>query len=208
MRRNREIGSLRKGLAFNNDYKSWMFNNHFFNQAILSPKFTNEAIDQTNKLFNELESYWSKLFLKKEIIKEHKNKLNYSEWSYHYTNDIIIKLLTGKRSYSMAAYFDALSDEKTDYPKDSVKLFLAFRKLVTVGYALFAVVPSFIRYNFPFVRKITDEVLQDLDYINQTLDAMIKSRRQEIEHTPLNEPLSHDMLTSMIIKNTIREIFD
>ncbi|PKK61587.1 hypothetical protein RhiirC2_791601 [Rhizophagus irregularis] len=174
----------------------------FFNQAILSPKFTNEAIDQTNKLFNELESYWSNLFLKKEIIKEHKNKLNYSEWSYHYTNDIIIKLLTGKRSYSMAAYFDTLSDEKTDYPKDSVKLFLAFRKLVTVGYALFAVVSSFIRYNFPFVRKITD-VLQDLDYINQTLDAMIKSRRQEIEHTPLNEPLSHDMLTSMIIKNTL-----
>jgi hypothetical protein len=37
------------------------------------------------------------------------------------------------------------------------------------------------------------------------LDELIKNRRQEIEHTPLNESLSYDMLTSMIIKNTIRD---
>ncbi|PKC08687.1 cytochrome P450 [Rhizophagus irregularis] len=104
-----ELGLQGKGLSLNNDYKSWMFNHHFFNQAILSPRFTTEAIDQTNKLFNELEIYW------------------------------------------------------------------------------------------------TDEVLKSMEFINQRLDAIIKSRREEIKKTPLDEPLPHDMLTSMIIKNTLRD---
>ncbi|PKY56552.1 cytochrome P450 [Rhizophagus irregularis] len=171
--------------------------------AILSPKFTNEAIEQTNELFNELGSYLGKLFLKEEIIKENKNKLDFSEWFHHYTIDIVIMLLTGKRSYSMAAYFDTLSDEKIDYPsarvEDSVKLFRAFRKSV-MGYSTFLVVPPFIRHYVPFFNT-----LQTLDFVKQTLNAMIKNRRQEIENTPLNEPLQHDMLTLMIIKNTLRD---
>ncbi|PKC75548.1 cytochrome P450 [Rhizophagus irregularis] len=139
------------------------------------------TIDQTNKLFNELEIYWSKLFLKEEIIKENRNKLNFSEWFYHYTNDIVINLLTGKRSYSMAAYFDTLSNEKSDHQSarviNSVKLFQA----------------------------LPNDVLQGMEFINQKLNAIIKSRRQEIEEKPLDEPLPHDMLTSMIIKNTLRD---
>ncbi|EXX58608.1 sterol 14-demethylase [Rhizophagus irregularis DAOM 197198w] len=203
-----ELGLQGKGLSLNNDYKSWTFNHHFFNQAILSPKFTNEAIDQTNKLFNELEIYWSKLFLKEEIIKENKNKLDFSEWFCHYTNDIIFKLLTGKRSYSMAAYFDTLSDEKTEYEpervKASVKLTQALRKLL-MEYTLFFVIPPFIRHYVPCFKNKADEVLKSMEFINQRLDAIIKSRREEIKKTPLDEPLPHDMLTSMIIKNTLRD---
>jgi hypothetical protein len=36
-------------------------------------------------------------------------------------NDIIIRLLTGEKSYSMAAYSDTLSDEKSDLPSATVK---------------------------------------------------------------------------------------
>jgi hypothetical protein len=36
--------------------------------------------------------------------------------------------------------------------------------------------------------------------------SIIRRRRREIENTPLNKPLSHDMLTSMIIKNTLRDV--
>ncbi|EXX58609.1 sterol 14-demethylase [Rhizophagus irregularis DAOM 197198w] len=203
-----ELGLQGKGLSLNNDYKSWMFNHHFFNQAILSPRFTTEAIDQTNKLFNELEIYWSKLFLKEEIIKENKNKLDFSEWFCHYTNDIIFKLLTGKRSYSMAAYFDTLNDEKYEGQsarfKDSVKLTQGLRKLF-VEYTIFFVIPPFIRHYVPFFKNKADEVLKSMEFINQRLNAIIKSRREEIEKTPLDEPLPHDMLTSMIIKNTLRD---
>ncbi|GES74997.1 cytochrome P450 [Rhizophagus clarus] len=177
-----ELGIEGKGIVVNNNYKSWVFNRHFISQAILSPKFTDEAIDQTNKLFNELENYWNKLFLKEEIIKENKNILDFHEWFNHYTNDMIIKLLTGERSYSMAAYFDTLSDEKSDHPPekivDSVKLFQA----------------------------LSDDTLLSLKFFNEKLDTMTKKRRQEIKETPLDEPLPHDMLTSMIIKNTFRDV--
>ncbi|EXX75287.1 cytochrome P450 [Rhizophagus irregularis DAOM 181602=DAOM 197198] len=45
-----------------------------------------------------------------------------------------------------------------------------------------------------------------MEFINKKLDAIIKKRRQEIEDTPLNEHLPHDILTSMIIKNTLRDV--
>ncbi|PKC09711.1 hypothetical protein RhiirA5_415300 [Rhizophagus irregularis] len=63
-----EFGTEGKGILFNNNFRSWIFNRQFFSQAILSPKFTDEAIDWTNKLFDELESYWDKLFLKEELV--------------------------------------------------------------------------------------------------------------------------------------------
>ncbi|RGB33683.1 cytochrome P450, partial [Rhizophagus diaphanus] len=56
-----ELGVSGKGILINNNFKSWKYNRQFFAQAILSPKFTNEAIDWTNKLFNELEAYFDTL---------------------------------------------------------------------------------------------------------------------------------------------------
>ncbi|PKY55151.1 hypothetical protein RhiirA4_474431 [Rhizophagus irregularis] len=71
----------------------------------------------------------------------------------HCTIDMV--MLTGKRSYSMTAYFNTISDEKSDH--QSARQMIYF-----------------------------------------------KTRRKEIEDT-LNESLPHDMLTSMIIKNTFRD---
>jgi hypothetical protein len=204
----KDLGIGGKGMTCNNNFKTWIFNRHFFNQAIFSPKFTNEVIDWTNEHFNELESYWDKLYFKEEIIKENRNKLDFIKWFDHYTNDMIIKLLTGERSYSMAAYFHTLSDEKSDHPpaifNDSVKLFQAFHKL-HVGCFFFSIISPFLRRYVPFLKSIADDILQNVDFINQKLDAIIKRRRQEIEDTPSNKPLSHDILTSMIIKNTFHD---
>ncbi|GBB92031.1 hypothetical protein RclHR1_19550003 [Rhizophagus clarus] len=203
-----EIGIKGKGILFNCNYKSWIFNRHFTSQAILSPKFTDEAIDQINKHFNELESYWNKLFLKEEIIKENKNIVDFREWSKRYTDDMIIKLLTGKRSYSMATYFGTLSDERSDHPateiKDSVKLFQELCKLFLEYPSIFIITP--LRYCSPFFKNKANDVLQNIRFFNQKLDAIIKIRRQEINDTPLGKPLPHDMLTSMIIKNTFRDV--
>jgi len=41
----KELGVGEKGTLLNNDLKSLKNNRQFFTQAILSPKFTNEAID-------------------------------------------------------------------------------------------------------------------------------------------------------------------
>jgi hypothetical protein len=65
-----ELGIKDKGISLNNNFKLWILNHHFFNQAILSPKFTNEVIDWTNKFFNELERYWISYFLKKKLSKK------------------------------------------------------------------------------------------------------------------------------------------
>ena len=90
-----EVGMMGKGIILNHNLKSWRYNRQFFTQAILAPKFTQEAIDWTNKLFNELEGYWNKLYLKEEFIKENKNILDFSAWLNRYTNDMIIALITG-----------------------------------------------------------------------------------------------------------------
>ncbi|PKC09703.1 cytochrome P450 [Rhizophagus irregularis] len=204
-----ELGVGGKGLLLNNDFKSWRHNRNFFSQAILSPKFTKEAIDWTNDLFIELESYWNKLIFKEEIIKENKNILNIAQWFNQYTNDMIIKLLTGERSYSMAAYYDTLSDEKSDHPSaivdDSVKLVHALRKHL-LGFSMFYFVSPFLRHYVPFFKNKADDIIQNKKFINQKLDAIIKRRRQVIENTPLDEPLSNDMLTSVIIANTPRDV--
>jgi hypothetical protein len=107
-----ELGILGKGIGLNQDYQSWRYNRHFFTQAILSPKFAQEATHWTSELFNELESYWDKLYLKEETTKENKKKLDFSTWFNQFTNDMIFKLLTGERSYTMAAYFNTLSDNE------------------------------------------------------------------------------------------------
>jgi deoxycytidylate deaminase len=202
-----EIGG--KGITLNNNFKAWALGHHFFNQTILSPKFTNETIDWTNKLFNELEIYWDKLYLKEEIIKANENKLNFSEWFNRYTNDMIITLLTGEISYSMATYFNTLSDEKSDLPsavvENHVEFFKALRKFF-MGQALFFIIPPFLRH-VPYFKNIVDDAIQSMRIVNQRLDAIIKGRRQEIEDIPFNKLLPHDMLTSMIIKNTIRDIY-
>jgi hypothetical protein len=203
-----ELGINGKGVAINNNFKLWSFNRHFYNQAILSPKFTNEAIYWTNKLFNELESYWDKLFLKEEIIQENRNKLDFSEWFNYYSHDMMITLLTGTKSYSMADYCDILSDEKSVLPSivdDSVEFVKALRKQF-VGYSVFFIIPAFLRHNVPFFKKMADNVLDNLKYVEQRLNAIVKRRRQEIKDTPLDKPLPHDMLTSMIIKNTLRDV--
>ncbi|PKC04460.1 cytochrome P450 [Rhizophagus irregularis] len=199
---------LEWGLSLNDNFKTWMFNRHFFNQTILSPKFADEAIDCINKLFNELENYWDRLFLKEEFIKENKNKLDFSKWFNHYTNDMIISLLTGAKSYTMAAYFDTFSDEKSHFPSaiinDSVKFVQALNNLL-IGYLIFFIVSPLLRNYVPYFKNKADDLLRNKDFIDQKLNAMIKRRRKEIGDIPLDEPLPHDMLTSMIIKNTLRD---
>ncbi|GBC01274.1 hypothetical protein RclHR1_04120004 [Rhizophagus clarus] len=204
-----ELGIGGKGLVLNNNFVSWKFNRQFFTQAILLPKFTNEAIDWTNKLFDELESYWNKLYLKEEIGKDRLDMLDFAIWFRHFTNDMIIKLLTGERSYSMAAYFNTLGDEKAEYPTaiidDSVKLVKAFHKQL-LGFLFFLFVPSFLRHYVPFFKDKANDLIQNTKFINQRMDEIIERRRQEIENTSLDKPLPNDMLTSVITANTPRSV--
>jgi len=74
-----------------------------------------------------------------------------------------------------------------------------------LGFAMFFFVSPFLRHYAPFFKNKADDLLQNMKFINQRLDAIIKRRRQEIENTPLDKPLPNDMLTSVIIANTSRD---
>ncbi|GBC05471.1 hypothetical protein RclHR1_06240007 [Rhizophagus clarus] len=202
-----ELGILGKGLLFNQELKSWKYNRHFFTQAILSPKFANEAVHLINIIFNELEGYWDKLYLKEG---NNKNKMDISTWFNQFTNDMIFVILTGERSYTMAGYFNEISEnEKAERPSalidDTVKFVRAIRNLFK-GTLMFQFVSPFLRHYFPYFKNKSDEFIQSLDFINQRLDSIIKRRRQKIENTPLDKPLSNDLLTTIIIADTPRDL--
>ncbi|GES76004.1 cytochrome P450 [Rhizophagus clarus] len=203
-----DLGITGKGIVVNQHYKSWRYNRQFFTQAFLNPKFNHKAIEWINRLFDELESYWNKLYLKEEIIKENKNILDFFPWLNQFTNDMIIELITGERSYSMASLFNTLSDEKAEHhlaiTEDSVKLVCAIRKYNT-RLPWFELVPPFLRHYVPYFKNISDDTINNVKYLHKRLDAIIKRRRQEIENTPLDEPLQSDMLTSVITASTSRD---
>ncbi|CAB5212027.1 unnamed protein product [Rhizophagus irregularis] len=205
-----ELGALGKGILLNQDYKSWSFNRNFFTQAILSPRFVNEAPNLVNELFNELESYWDRLYLKENAIKENRNKLDISVWFNLFTNDMIFALLTGERFYTMAGYFNELSDdEKAERHSalidETVKFVNAIHKHF-LGLLMFQFVSPFLRHYFPYFKKKSDDILQNLKFLNQRMDEIIKKRKQEIEDTPLDKPLPSDFLTSVIVANTPRDV--
>ncbi|RGB29067.1 cytochrome P450 [Rhizophagus diaphanus] len=166
------------------------------------------AINWTNKLFNELENYWDKLYIniKERNIKEN----NISTWFNLFTNDMIIALLTGEKSFTMAGYFNEISDdEKAERPSalidETVKFVRAIRKYV-LGLLMFQFVSPFLRHYFPYFKNKSDDYIQNIKFINQRMDTIIKRRRQEIENTPLDKPLPNDMLTSIITVNTLRNV--
>jgi len=204
-----EVGLMGKGIILNHNLKSWRYNRQFFTQAILSPKFSQEAIDMTNKLFVELESYWNKLYIKEEAVKENKNVLDFASWLHRFTNDMIIALTTGERSYTMAGYFNVQGDEKTDHPpaivEDSENFVQAFRKQI-LNVLMFIFVNPFIRHHVPFIKSKSEDAVKNVRLLYNKIDSIIKRRKEEIENTPLDEPLRHDMLTSVITANTPRDI--
>ncbi|GES89993.1 cytochrome P450 [Rhizophagus clarus] len=175
--------------------------------TILSPKFANEAVHLINIIFNELEGYWDKLYFKEG---NNKNKMDISTWFNQFTNDMIFVILTGERSYTMAGYFNEISEnEKAERPSalidDTVKFVRAIRNLFK-GTLMFQFVSPFLRHYFPYFKNKSDEFIQSLDFINQRLDSIIKRRRQKIENTPLDKPLSNDLLTTIIIADTPRDL--
>ncbi|KAF0493589.1 cytochrome P450 [Gigaspora margarita] len=196
------------GLTNINDFKSWKFNRQFFTRAILSPNFNNEAIKWSYLLFEELEGYWKSLGLANSDGEEWTFETDYSKWIHRFTHEMIVVSLTGERSYSMGSYYNTLSPIKAPYPdaliEDSDRFVKGMNQLI-VGSALFAFLNPFVRRYVPFIRGKANEVLKHRDLIFEKLDKIIKKRRQEIE-VMQNEDLKNDMLTSLIIANTERDV--
>ncbi|KAF0430582.1 cytochrome P450 [Gigaspora margarita] len=197
-----------KGLATSDDFKSWKFNRQFVTRAILSPSFNNEAIKWTKLLFEELEGYWKSLGSANSDDKKWTLETDFSKWIHRFTNDMIVISTTGERSYSIRSYYNTLSPIKTSYPdaliEDSDRFVKGINQVVA-GIAFFAFLGPFVRHYIPFFRGKAKEILNHRDFLYERLDKIIKKRRQEIEVMP-NKDLKNDMLTSLIIVNTERDV--
>jgi hypothetical protein len=101
-----ELGINGSGLVNNNDYKSWKYNRQFFTQSILTPSFNHQAIEWTNELWEEMESYWNNLGENRE--------LDLIKWMRRFTNEIIFRISTGVKNNVVASYYCTLIPENND----------------------------------------------------------------------------------------------
>ncbi|GBB96101.1 hypothetical protein RclHR1_26820001 [Rhizophagus clarus] len=195
-----ELGG--KGLTFNNDHKSWKYNRQFFSQALMTPSFNHLAVEWTNELWNEMESYWNNLGEDYE--------LDLIKWMRRFTNEIIFKVATGTKNNAIASYHDMLINNSLN-EKEKEKLiesknFIESIETYVEGIFYFFAFNKFTRNYFPLIRGKVKKLLKNKDYLFDRLYTLIKERRIEIENTPLDQPLSHDMLTTFITANTPRDI--
>ncbi|RIB12755.1 cytochrome P450 [Gigaspora rosea] len=204
----KELNVLNKGLLFNNDLKNWRFNHQFFTQAILTPSFKNDAVLWSCKLFEELENYW-KSIANNISSDEHECTLevDFSQWFHRFSYDMIVTLITGERSYSMASYYNSISTNKVQLPNELIKNSNKFINEIrnhALGVTIFMSISSFMRYYNPFIKKKATSLLKNRDNLFKRLDDIIKRRRKEIEESPNNIKLRNDMLTYLITANTHR----
>ncbi|GBB86620.1 hypothetical protein RclHR1_01300005 [Rhizophagus clarus] len=189
------------GILANYNYNSWKYNRTFFSQAILAPSFANETLNQGHQLFYEMENFWKKI--------GYDTPTDYSTWMQCFTNDMIMVLTTGNRLYSLPSYFNRISEKKSNVSPASIEdseAFIKSLRMFIIGNAFFITVPAIIRHYLPYFRQHQNKLFKNRDYLYNKLDQIIKTRRKEIEETPLDVPLRHDMLTSFITANTPRDI--
>ncbi|CAG8746706.1 14685_t:CDS:2 [Cetraspora pellucida] len=201
-----EYGISAVGVGHNNNPKSWKFHRQFFTQSMLTPSFSHQAVEWTNELWKEMESYWNKL--------DESDELDITKWMHRFTNEIIFKIATGVKNNAVAAYHHIVvvpesikslnenEQEKLKYSENFVQSIQTY--MGGIGY--FFVFNKFIRNNFPFIRGKVKSLLKNKDDLFDKISKIIKERRTEIENTPLDQPLRHDLLTSHITANTPRDI--
>jgi hypothetical protein len=196
-----EYGLHESSMAFNNELKSWKYNRQFFNQALMTPSFNNQAVEWANELWEILESHWDNIGENKE--------LDLIKWMRRFATDITFKIATGVKNDSLTSYYNTFvpnidpliikESEDSENLIRSVEIFLG-------GVSYYIIYNRFMRHYFPFVREEGNNLLKNRDYLFNRLQNVVKERRIEIENTPLDQPLGHDMLTSCMTANTPREI--
>ncbi|CAG8676559.1 17675_t:CDS:1, partial [Racocetra fulgida] len=137
-----------------------------------------------------------------------------TKWMHRFTNEIIFKIATGVKNNAVAAYYHTIvvpESIKSLNENDQEKLkdaedFVQSVEIYMRGIAYFFVFNKFIRNNFPFIREKIKSLLKNKEKFFGKIRKIISDRRIEIENTPLDQPLRHDLLTSHITANTPRDI--
>ncbi|CAB4413102.1 unnamed protein product [Rhizophagus irregularis] len=193
------------GIISNEVYESWKYNRQLFTQSMSTSNFNNQAIEWTIELWEQMESYWNNLGEDYE--------LNLTKWMRRFTNDIILRIATGTKNDSVLSYYNTLikNDNRNINEKEKKKIeesesFIRSIEIFVEGMVVFFVFNKFIRRYVPFISGNVNRLLKNRDYLYDKIFNIIKKRRIEIDNTPLDQPLRHDMLTSHMIINTSRHL--
>jgi hypothetical protein len=200
----KEYGLGGTGIVNNNNINSWKYNRQFFTQAMMIPSFNHQAIEWTNELWLEMESYWNNLGEDYE--------LDLLKCMHRFTNEMIFRISTGVKSNGIYSYYHTLiPEDKTLRKEEKEKIkesenFIQSLEMLFRGSVYFFIFNRFMRHYIPFISGKVKSLLKNRDNYFDKLYDIIKKRRNEIDNTPLDQPLSHDMLTSFITANTPRDI--
>ncbi|CAB4403745.1 unnamed protein product [Rhizophagus irregularis] len=151
---------------------------------MMSPSFNYQALKWTNELWNEMESYWNNL--------GEDHELDLIKWLRRFANEMIFmifRIATGVKNDAIASYYNIIilknNNNNSLNEKENVKL----------------------KESYDFVESIEELFIFSL-LINSSVIIfhLFVEKRIEIENSPLDQPLRHDMLTSFITANTPRDI--
>ncbi|CAG8454068.1 9404_t:CDS:2 [Paraglomus occultum] len=203
-----ELDIAGKGVALNHNVNSWKYNRQFISRALLTPSFSAYAVIWSQRLVEEMMEFW-----KDASNDDGCFETDLVEWAHRFTTDSITHFTTGKKIHAVEALHVELLASKNKIPKkcstnnltNATRLFKSIRTLV-IGIYFFIIVPSWMRNYLPFLSNTNKNYLKNRDWLFNKFDEIIKQRRKEIEHTPRDQPLRLDMLTSMITINTDRSL--
>ncbi|CAG8837272.1 26025_t:CDS:1, partial [Racocetra persica] len=85
--------------------------NIFLLQSISTPGFNEEAIKNTNELFEKLDSYWN-LLKNSQSCNDNWFEMDLLPWINRFMTDNISIITTGEQGCSMASYYNTLNSEK------------------------------------------------------------------------------------------------
>ncbi|GBC03960.1 hypothetical protein RclHR1_05420004 [Rhizophagus clarus] len=193
--------SIGLGIISNDVYENWKYNRQLFIQSMTTSNFNNQAIEWTTELWEQMESYWNNL--------GNDYELDLTKWMKRFTNDMIFKITTGIKNDSVLSYYNTLIINNNMNEKEKEKIeesekFIQSLDTYIGGLMIFFVFNKFIRRYVPFFRDYVKKLFKNRDYLFDKVINIIKKRRIEIDNTPLDQPLRHDMLTSHITMNTSR----
>src|SRR6266542_5545196 len=127
-----------------------------------------------------------------------------------FTNDMTFIIAISSKVSSISSYYYQITKnhddkEKDDFIKESEDFIVGLKSLLD-AMSFVLIFGDFIKNYFPGLRTIYQNYFKSRDFIFNKFDEIIRKRRIEIENTPLEIPLNHDMLTSFITANTSRDI--
>ncbi|RHZ86163.1 hypothetical protein Glove_54g17 [Diversispora epigaea] len=197
----KEIGLLDAGLVFNNDYDNWQYHRKFFTKVMMSPQFIKQSVIVVQDIFLGMEKHWDKF--------EENTVFEFNHWMTRYFFDTIFITTTNKSAHALTNYYTELTpNEKSSLPESILKesnTFVEFVDSFVYSVFYFFLVPRIIR-NFPGISRNTQYIKDRVSWLRNNLDNTIKSRREEIFKTPIDQKLTSDMLTMFLTVNTERDV--